>query len=86
MVSSEVMVPTISAIIAAIGLFFTGYELHRSSTTRQFEVVESVFKDIRKLEQELYDKYRDADKQKISEWDFLFFNQLEWFAFLGREF
>ena len=68
--------------LAAGGLYFSGYQLKMSNRTKQLEILESNFKDIRNLELLLYERYQDAGKEKLSQWNSLFFNQLEWIAFL----
>jgi len=77
----EFILGLIAASAAVIGLFFTAFQLRSTNHTRQLELLESVYHDIHSLEQLFYEKYIDVhDKQKY--WRTLFFQQLEWFAFL----
>lgn len=74
----------IAAMVAAGGLIFTAFQLRANNNTRQLELLESIFHDIHSLEQQFYEKYEDSpDKQ--DNWRTLFFQQLEWFAFLVNE-
>ena len=76
----EAILLIITTGTASVGLIFTGIELHSSNKRKQLELLESVFKDIKNLEQSLYEKFQDEDK--LIHWRQLFFQQLEWFSFL----
>lgn len=74
----------IAAAAATGGLIFTMFQLRANTNTRQLELLESIYHDIHSLEQQFYEKYEDKpDKQ--DNWRSLFFQQLEWFAFLVNE-
>ncbi|MDH5431377.1 MAG: hypothetical protein OEW78_05790 [Nitrosopumilus sp.] len=74
----------IAAIAAAIGLGFTAFQLRANNKTRQLELVETIYHDIHSLEQLFYERYTGNPK-KEEHWRTLFFQQLEWFAFLVNE-
>jgi hypothetical protein len=82
------IIATTSAIVAAIALFFTGFQFIKSRRKSQLELLESIYKDIRQLEKELgqipsprSDNDSEYDK-KMEDWSSLFFNTLEWLSFL----
>jgi hypothetical protein len=87
----------VGAIAAAGGLGFTGYQLYKNNQTlkanneeqkesnrvRELQLLESAFQQIIATEQLWYERYKDkTDKKEIQEWGSLFFNRLEWLAFL----
>ncbi|MDH3203095.1 MAG: hypothetical protein OEL81_00250 [Nitrosopumilus sp.] len=72
----------IAAGAAVIGLIFTAFQIRSSTHTRQLELLDTVYHDIHRLEQDYYEKYEDAVPDKQKGWHTLFFQQLEWFAFL----
>ena len=80
--SLDTIAAMIGAGAAAIGLGYVAYQIHSDNKTRQLETLQNVYKGIQELEQRFYDKYTDATEEKRKTWDYQFFNQLEWFAFL----
>ena len=71
----------IAAIAAIIGLFFTGYVFLKDQKTRQLQIAEDIFKNLRELEIQYYEKYHKND-ENLKQWKYIFFNTLEWFSFL----
>jgi hypothetical protein len=71
-----------AAIIAAIGLFFTAYVFLKDEKTKQLQIAEGIFKDIRDLENQYYVNYYQESEYKKKNWSSIFFNTLEWFSFL----
>jgi len=57
-------------------------QLRSTNKTRQLELLETVFRDTHSLEQLFYEKYVDEPQNKKKYWRQLFFQQLEWFAYL----
>jgi hypothetical protein len=71
-----------AAVIAAVGLFFTGYVFLKDEKTRQLQIAEGIFKDLRDLENQYYETYSKQEQHKKENWNSIFFNTLEWFSFL----
>ena len=78
----SLIVATLSAGCAAGSLIFNYLLIHESSKTRQLQLFENIFLEIKNTERLLYDKYKKLDSNAKKEWDSLFFNTLEFFAFL----
>ncbi len=83
--SFETTATWIGAIAAAGGLLFNGYQIRANNKTKQLEILETVYRDIKALEQRYYDGYEDNPEKNVQSWDYQFFNQLEWFSFLINE-
>lgn len=83
--SFDAIATWIGPIAAAGGLIFTGLQLRVNNKTNQLEILETVYKDIKDLEQKYYDEYEDKSEKNVKSWDYQFFNQLEWFSFLINE-
>ena len=81
----ETHLPFFSVIAVVIGLFFTASSWSRDRKSRELQIAESRFKELQSLSREYYDKYNDMNEDKKKNWDDLFFNSLEWFAFLINE-
>ena len=65
---------------------FTIHDVTRKNNkTKQLEILESVYKDIKALEQRYYDEYDGKEGKDVKTWDFQFFNQIEWLSFLINE-
>lgn len=77
-----VIAAVISAIFAGVGLFLNYLALRENNTTRQLQLLNDSFKDIKDTEKLLYTDYKNKDKK---EWDSLFFNSVEYFSFLVNE-
>ena len=78
----DTIAQVVSALAAAIALIYTSYQIRSDSKTKQLTLLQNVYSDIKDLEQRFYDKYEEQDEEKRQTWDYQFFNQLEWFAFL----
>ncbi|MDH3619196.1 MAG: hypothetical protein OEM89_10825 [Nitrosopumilus sp.] len=72
----------VAALAAATGLFFTAIQLRSTNKTHQLELLETIVKDTHSLEQLFYEKYIDKSENEKKNWRQLFFQQLEWFAYL----
>jgi len=70
---------------AVVTLIFTAKSWNKDRETRELQMAEGIFKDLRELEREYYDKFQKMTEEEKSQWDSLFFNTLEWFAFLINE-
>lgn len=81
----ETYLPFFSVIAVVIGLFFTASSWSRDRKSRELQIAENRFKELQSLSREYYDKYNDMNEDKKKNWDDLFFNSLEWFAFLINE-
>ena len=81
----ETHLPFFSVIAVVIGLFFTASSWSRDRKSRELQIAENRFKELQSLSREYYDKYNDMNEDKKKNWDDLFFNSLEWFAFLINE-
>jgi hypothetical protein len=68
---------------AMIGLIITFIAFRRNRGTVETDLAEDIFKDLRMLEKEKYELSNDIKTKK--DWASLFFNTLEWFAFLVNE-
>ena len=71
-----------AAIIATAGLFFTAFVFLKDEKTKQLQIAEGIFKDLRDLENQYYEKYYQENEYKKKNWSSIFFNTLEWFSFL----
>jgi hypothetical protein len=71
-----------AAIIATLGLFFTAYVFLKDEKTKQLQIAENIFKDLRDLENQYYEKYYQENEYKKKNWSSIFFNTIEWFSFL----
>jgi len=80
------VIQTIAGSATAIALFFTIRTFLRVRKTEQLKIVESIFRDIRSLENNLInivlEPKNDRNEQLIRNWRSQFFNTLEWFSFL----
>lgn len=76
------IIATLSAIFAGIGLILNWLALRENNKTRQVQLFNEVFNSIIEKEKLLYDKYKNADKKTQKEWDSLFFNSIERLSFL----
>ncbi len=81
----SLFIAAISAIIAGVGLFLNGISIRENNRTRQLELLNNMFKDIQEKALTLFRDYKNADKKTIKEWDSLFFNSIEQFAFLVND-
>jgi hypothetical protein len=73
----------IAGIVAAIGLVIAYFAFKRNRESIETNLTENIFRDLRALEKEKYGLTEDIEKKK--DWASLFFNTLEWFAFLVNE-
>ena len=71
-----------ATIIATVGLFFTAYVFLKDEKTKQLQIAEGIFKDLRDFENQYYEKYYQENEYKKKNWSSIFFNTLEWFSFL----
>ncbi|RLG15056.1 MAG: hypothetical protein DRN66_00445 [Candidatus Nanohalarchaeota archaeon] len=78
-------VATASTFIAGIGLFLNWWAVKENTKTRQLQLMNDVFKSIKETELLLYKEYKSTDAETKKEWDSLFFNSIEQFAFLVNE-
>jgi hypothetical protein len=65
-----------------LGLFFTAYVFLKDEKTKQLQIAENIFKDLRDLENQYYEKYYQENEYKKKNWSSIFFNTIEWFSFL----
>lgn len=72
----------ISSLSAAAAAGVAGWGLIQNSRAIQLQVLENVFRDIRDLERIYYESYADKSDAEKQHWDALFFNTLEYLAFL----
>ena len=88
---AEILLQIILPIAAAAGLFFTGYQVYRnrkeqkeSNRVRELQLLESAFNQITTMEQYFYELEAKGPANSIlyEEWFLLFFNRVEWLAFL----
>jgi len=76
------IVSVFSGIATVTALVYAIKALRESRKATQLQIFESIFKDVRDLEKELYTSYSDADNEKQQQWLSLLFNTLEHVAFL----
>lgn len=53
----------ISAVIASIGLWLTKKALEQNTKTRELQLLDSAFKEIKSVEVKLYDHYKNYDEK-----------------------
>lgn len=75
----------IAAIAAVVALFFTAISWNKDRQTRELQTIDELRKELMDLERELTEKYESKSESEKKKWDSLFFNTLEWFAFLINE-
>jgi hypothetical protein len=75
-------VDIIAAASATVALFFTGYTFLQDQKTRQLQMADDLFKNLRELENQYYEKYINKDDEEKKHWRYIFFNTIEWFSFL----
>ena len=87
----EILLEVILPIAATAGLFFAGYQIYRNSKEqkesnriRELQLLESAFNQINAMEQYFYEQEAKGPANSIlhEEWFVLFFNRVEWLAFL----
>ncbi len=78
------IISSIAAVIAAIGLLFTGLSYRKQVKTSQTQIIENFAKDITNIEAELnsLDKFYQDDRIKMRSLRIRELNSIEWFAFL----
>ena len=76
-------VQVIAGIVAAFGLIIAYFAFKRNRESIETNLAENIFRDLRALEKEKYGLPEDTEKKM--DWASLFFNTLEWFAFLVNE-
>ena len=81
----SLVIATLSAIFAAVGLILNFWAVRESNKTRQLQLFENTFNRIKDTEKLLYDRYKNSDEDAKKDWDSLFFNELEFFALLVNE-
>ncbi len=86
-----ILLQVIIPIAAPAGLFFAGYQIYRNSQeqkesnrVRELELLENAFDQITIMEQYFYEQEAKGPANSIlhEEWFVLFFNRVEWLAFL----
>lgn len=75
----------IAALAAVIALIFTAISWNKDRRTRELQTIDELRKELMDLERELIEKYSTKSVDEKKKWDSLFFNTLEWFAFLINE-
>jgi hypothetical protein len=83
--NAGLIVAGVSAVAAASGLILNWRALVENTKTRQLQLLNEVFRSIRDTELLLYTKYKKASPEERRDWNSLFFNSLEHFAFLVNE-
>jgi len=79
----SILVPTLSAIFAAVALILNTIAIKESKRTRELQTFYGIFKDLLSLEERQRQYYQTEDGKKA--WNSLFFNTLEFFSFLLNE-
>jgi hypothetical protein len=86
-----ILLQVIIPISAPAGLFFAGYQIYRNSQeqkesnrVRELQLLENAFNQITIMEQYFYEQEAKGPANSIlhEEWFVLFFNRVEWLAFL----
>jgi hypothetical protein len=74
----------IAGFAAEVALIITYFTFRNFGESEEIKLAESVFKDIRMLEDKKSDLpgYQSIYEDKYKDWASLFFNTLEWFSFL----
>lgn len=80
----SLIIASVSAFFAGVGLWLNYWAVRENNKTRQLQLFEKTFNNIKETERLLYDKY-GTDPDAKRNWDSLFFNTLEFFAFLVNE-
>ncbi|MCD6092480.1 MAG: hypothetical protein J7J38_00475 [Candidatus Aenigmarchaeota archaeon] len=81
----SLIIASVSSFFACVGLLLNRWAVRENNKTRQLQLFENTFNNIKETERLLYDKYKKLDPDAKKEWDSLFFNTLEFFAFLVNE-
>ncbi|HEY6756827.1 MAG TPA: hypothetical protein VI037_05505 [Nitrososphaera sp.] len=86
-----ILLQVIIPIAAPAGIFFAGYQIYRNSQeqkesnrVRELQLLENAFNQITIMEQYFYEQEAKGPANSIlhEEWFVLFFNRVEWLAFL----
>lgn len=86
-----ILLQVIIPIAAPAGLFFAGYQVYRnrkeqkeSNRVRELQLLESAFNQLTAMEQYFYEQeVKGPENSSLrEEWFMLFFNRVEWLAFL----
>ena len=86
-----ILLQVIIPLAAPAGLFFAGYQIYRNSQeqkesnrVRELQLLENAFNQITIMEQYFYEQEAKGPANSIlhEEWFVLFFNRVEWLAFL----
>lgn len=72
----------IAALAAVVALIFTAVSWNKDRQARELQTIDELRKELMDLERELIEKYSEKSEDERKKWDSLFFNTLEWFAFL----
>jgi len=78
----ELLTLLISLLAFIITLYFNIRSERENTKTRQLQLLDSIFNKIQNMETEYYKTYKNKNKKEKEEWDSLFFNNLEYLAFL----
>ena len=73
---------TLAALAATIGLFAAWKQLRHNEAATQLQVFESVFRDIRDLEQKRIESVENFPDEQWRAWNASFFNTVEYLVFL----
>jgi len=85
MMSIPELVAIISAVLAFLGLIFTGCQICLSRRTLSLHLFERVFLEIKSLEEKIGSMASKGDKSELDLWNSQFFNTLEFFAFMVNQ-
>jgi hypothetical protein len=86
-----ILLQVIIPIASPAGLFFAGYQVYRngkeqkeSNRVRELQLLESAFNQLTAMEQYFYEQEAKGPENSTlhEEWFMLFFNRVEWLAFL----
>ncbi len=70
----------ISGVATAFGAWFAYFALKENTKTRELQLLDNAFKEIKAAERDLYLHFNN--KEKKEQWDSLFFNSIEYFSLL----
>jgi hypothetical protein len=72
----------VSAFLAVVALVFTGVIVKQNTLTRQLQLFEVMFRDIRELDQRYIDSFATMTPQQKTAWSATFFNTIEYLSFM----
>lgn len=83
-ITIQIFVPPLTAVVAAVALFLNWRATKNNTKTRELDIFYKVFQHIQDLQDKYYREYAKMEADKQKDWLSIFYNALECLAFLIR--